>query len=363
MRKTSLITVGLFILHPVILVGQITVTGDDILKPVGYTIIEESTGGGLFSVDLGSTGGPQSWDFTAYSMPIQTTVEVVDGGGTPFGADFPSANLTLEVTDNIEEGTAYQYTRVDPDLWSFLGAGAVTPDTSIALAYDPLGEIPLPITMGSSWDMRFGFSDSSSGTFFSQIEISHITVDAWGTLILPAGIFDVLRYVSYDTSITTIVDPPEELSDTTAQIEYVWISTEQIFAATVSSVEGETNPDFTLASEVRRAASTVGIGDDRGGLPVPRAFRLEQNVPNPFNPQTDITFTVPDGAVEEVELVVFTLRGQRIRTLASGRWPPGRYRFTWDGRDDFGRDLPSGVFLYRLIFGDQALTRKMLMAK
>ncbi len=83
---------------PLQLFGQITITSSDLLKPVGCTFAEESTGDGYYSVDLGSTGGPQTWDFTSYSTPYRSYLEVVDRDTTPFASDFPTSNLTIAVS-------------------------------------------------------------------------------------------------------------------------------------------------------------------------------------------------------------------------------------------------------------------------
>ncbi len=68
--------------------------------------------------------------------------------------------------------------------------------------------------------------------------------------------------------------------------------------------------------------------------------------PNPFNPLTRIAVDLPAGG--DVELCVYDLRGRRVRTLAAGAWSAGRRELAWDGRDDRGRDLPSGAYLVRV---------------
>ena len=79
----------------------------------------------------------------------------------------------------------------------------------------------------------------------------------------------------------------------------------------------------------------------------PRSPLLAQNAPNPFNAQTLIEAQVPSGAA--MRLDIFNLRGQRVRSLALS---PGSSQVLWDGKDDAGRSLASGVYLYRLQEGD-----------
>jgi len=102
------------------------------------------------------------------------------------------------------------------------------------------------------------------------------------------------------------------------------------------------------------------------GLPVklPKVSFLAQNSPNPFNPSTTISYTV--AAVESlipVRLEVFNIRGQMVRTLVNEAVEPGEYSFFWQGQDDHGQELSSGVYFYRLRAGDFVATRKMVIVK
>lgn len=91
----------------------------------------------------------------------------------------------------------------------------------------------------------------------------------------------------------------------------------------------------------------------------PERFRLEQNIPNPFNSQTTIGFSLVQDA--PVELAIYNLSGQRVATLVDGQRMAGRYSVQWDGRDDTGYALASGVYLYRLRSGRHVETRKLLL--
>jgi hypothetical protein len=93
----------------------------------------------------------------------------------------------------------------------------------------------------------------------------------------------------------------------------------------------------------------------------PTAFRLLQNVPNPFNPMTTIAFELPENT--EVNLAVYNLVGQRVRVLVLEARGAGRYQVIWDARDDLGRDVSSGVYFYRLKAGDYLATRRMLLVR
>jgi PKD repeat protein len=94
---------------------------------------------------------------------------------------------------------------------------------------------------------------------------------------------------------------------------------------------------------------------------VPEHFALSQNFPNPFNPETTIRFDLPEEA--EVRLELFDVLGQRVKVLVDEERPAGRYRLRWDGRNEMGSEVASGVYFYRLVTADgfQAVHRMLLL--
>ena len=92
-----------------------------------------------------------------------------------------------------------------------------------------------------------------------------------------------------------------------------------------------------------------------------KLFHLGQNHPNPFNPVTSIKFTVDKEG--PVELAVFDVSGRKIRTLVRDTRGPGDHVVTWDGTDQSGSRVPSGMYFYQLISGRESSTRKMMLVK
>lgn len=95
--------------------------------------------------------------------------------------------------------------------------------------------------------------------------------------------------------------------------------------------------------------------------PVPALFRLEQNQPNPFNPQTTIRYALSMAAHTALE--VFDAAGRRVTTLLDEQRPAGVGEVTWDARDGRGERVASGLYFYRLRAGDREVTRKMLVVE
>ncbi len=105
-----------------------------------------------------------------------------------------------------------------------------------------------------------------------------------------------------------------------------------------------------------------GAVDQPGGdVIVPAALGLAQNAPNPFNPSTKLTFTLPQP--QQVRLEILGLNGARIRVLLDGPMPAGIHEVIWDGRNDGGQTVASGGYLCRMKAGSFTATRRMMLVK
>lgn len=123
-------------------------------------------------------------------------------------------------------------------------------------------------------------------------------------------------------------------------------------------------------SERMGYATSVSTGiDDNSFIKLPSRFELSQSYPNPFNPSTTISYQVPRRS--EVQIEIYNTLGQKVRTLLNARKEPGTYQAIWDGRNDSGVQVGSGVYLYRMAAGDPSTgsgqgfvqTRKMILLK
>ncbi len=101
--------------------------------------------------------------------------------------------------------------------------------------------------------------------------------------------------------------------------------------------------------------------DEEDGQPLPRQLQLSQNYPNPFNPATAISFTIP--RTDHVRVDIFDILGRLVATVHDGTLPAGEHTVVWTGIDDSGNAAASGIYLYRVRFGDADLTRKMVLVK
>jgi hypothetical protein len=133
-------------------------------------------------------------------------------------------------------------------------------------------------------------------------------------------------------------------------------------AVTVSGRAGES--EFAASDYVRVVGPGADGAESGGETPAEthRGTTLMSVLPNPFNPSTVIRYRVAASG-EHVTIVVFDVTGRRVRTLIDGHRPAGESSVTWDGRDQAGQPLASGVYFCRLRSGGVTQTRKMLLMK
>ena len=94
---------------------------------------------------------------------------------------------------------------------------------------------------------------------------------------------------------------------------------------------------------------------------IPKEFDLRQNYPNPFNPTTVIQYALPKAS--QVKIQIYNILGQRVRDLVDERQEPGYKTAEWDGKDDNGTEVSSGIYFYRIVAGDFVKCKKMTLLK
>jgi len=121
--------------------------------------------------------------------------------------------------------------------------------------------------------------------------------------------------------------------------------------------------DLGYSLFIRAIVSHLVPTDVEQDLPsgLPSAYVLHQNYPNPFNPSTVIEYSIPRRS--QVEITLYNLLGQKVKTLVDKAEPAGNYSAYWNGTDYSGKPVASGVYLYRLKAGDFVETRKMILLK
>ena len=110
------------------------------------------------------------------------------------------------------------------------------------------------------------------------------------------------------------------------------------------------------------AGTEAFLQKNREGVSLePVVFKLYPNVPNPFNPVTTVRFSIPKKS--DVEFCIYNAVGQRVRVMRRENCSPGHHTIEWNGTDDQGIKLASGVYIYRLMAAGKTATRKMILLK
>ena len=118
--------------------------------------------------------------------------------------------------------------------------------------------------------------------------------------------------------------------------------------------------DMKLVAEEPPTGEPLALDESDGGI-VPSSYALSQNYPNPFNPETTIRYDLP--AEIQVTASIYNAMGQRIRTLLGGTQEAGYHRVLWDGRDDTGQSVASGVYLCRMEADNFSAVRKLMLVR
>jgi len=110
-----------------------------------------------------------------------------------------------------------------------------------------------------------------------------------------------------------------------------------------------------------RAAFASLEGDGGSVRPLKETFTLRPASPNPFNPRTELAFTLDRGT--RIDLSIYDVRGQLVRTLRSENYPAGSYRVMWDGTSNAGSKVASGMYFARLSSEGRTMVQRLTLIK
>jgi endo-1,4-beta-xylanase len=156
--------------------------------------------------------------------------------------------------------------------------------------------------------------------------------------------------ISSDINFSSIV---LDLSVTDTVLNVFPLDSNKKFYWHVNAVNSRDTSDYSVTASFTTGNQIAAVKE---GDAVPTEFQLDQNYPNPFNPSTHIPYSVPQNAY--ISLKVFNLLGEEVASLYEGVRPPGFFEVQFDGKE-----LPTGVYLYRLKANNFVATRKLLLLK
>ena len=126
--------------------------------------------------------------------------------------------------------------------------------------------------------------------------------------------------------------------------------------------EGGTDTDIiSVTIDESKKLSKKGIIQQKFLSSIPEKIVINENYPNPFNPTTSIRFGLPK--INKVEIAIYSLTGQKIKTLTNKKYNSGYHTVNWNGTDSFGNKVSSGIYIYKMITGSKVLSKKMVLTK
>jgi hypothetical protein len=202
--------------------------------------------------------------------------------------------------------------------------------------------LTVAITIDQNDDIYVGFRRSIPGDTLSLEEVAYCTsTDGGTTWSAPTA----LSRPNHDAGYLTFVG--HVMGD---GVDAAWRESFDEFI-------DDQNPSTVLYAKLDFVTSIDEPGDGN----IPFTFDLLQNYPNPFNPATQIKYAVRE--LGNYELVVYNMLGEKIRTLVSSQLSPGNYSVNWNGKNELGGAVASGIYFYRLSGENLSITKKMALIR
>jgi len=200
---------------------------------------------------------------------------------------------------------------------------------------------------GIYWKARMRDSNTSAWSAWFDITMIGHTMVAAGPLLLIGINTDAIKTADYTANL-------EFNCDVDTIVVYVWDCENEVGGDETQGEFGviyRTFPDPAMMGGslkdtvwLQRYQGSIGIGDNQPKLPAD--YFISQNTPNPFNATTAIQYGIPEDA--EVHVEITNILGQKVATLVDEHQTAGYKRLIWNGRDDMGRELSSGVYFYSI---------------
>jgi hypothetical protein len=205
-----------------------------------------------------------------------------------------------------------------------------------------------------------------------------VPVDRNGRLVVRGVCIDASRITSVTVNGVAATATAENFSQWEATLTNLPAGEVTLTAKAIDEPGNQEMTPHVMKIFVDKTSAVTAPSNANGAV---REYELAQNYPNPFlsgaksrtagNPETKVSFTIPfnTSPTQRVQLAIFNVLGRQVRLLVDGDFAPGRYTQTWDGRDDFGRLVPSGIYFYQLKVtgkseaGGFERTRKMVLAR
>jgi parallel beta-helix repeat protein len=202
---------------------------------------------------------------------------------------------------------------------------------------------------GGRWGESYPYQDypPKAPDSLSAISESTVTILSWK----PNTESDLSHYTVYRDTLTGFIPNPSKIVGQVPKDSSVFRDYDFVLGRTYYyrlSAWDLTGHESEYSDELQVLATDVGESTEEENRPP--VFQLFQNYPNPFNSSTVIWYRLPDVGYQpaEVEITIYNLLGKLVKTLVKTRQYPGEHKVLWDGRDDSGKEVASGIYFYRM---------------
>jgi len=311
---------------------------------------------------------PQTFNVWFYVVDPRGLKDSVQVAITVSKTDRPPKFQTVLKDTTINEGSSlsFKYVAIDPDAGDVVLYSLANPPTGAAITTAGVLTFTVPASPAASYTITAVATDGSlTDTTRAKVSVNRKPVKV--SQVPATAPATISRGVAF--TFTVIAKDPDG-----GAITYTWkVNDSQVKTGLDSNYTTTfTDPHGTVKKVVCVFADPTGLKDSvvwsftvtgvQNPDGVPTTFALGQNYPNPFNPSTTIRFDLPKEA--PVTMEIYNILGIRVRTLLKGEGVnAGYHQVVWDGRDDYGNVVPSGVYLYHLSAGDFQASKKMTLLK
>jgi hypothetical protein len=357
-------------------------------------------GGATWETLIASTPNDGSWNWGPVTGPASTTclVRVSDAAdGIP--SDISDANFTISGAASItvtspDGGESWEVGSAHDITWTWVGSftdvkielsrdGGSNWETLIASTSNDGSWNWAPVTGPTSTTCRVRICDTDGtpcDTSDSNFNITQLVFSVFAspdsqlviqgdTAAFKVWVFGLPPNAPCTLSVFNLppgatgqfrppfIDAPNDTS--ILSIRTTNATPENVYDIFIEARLLQYKPDTTKVKLVVQSQS--GVNDENDQLIAPDKFALFQNQPNPFNPETRISYYLSEAC--KVELSIYNVLGRKVKILFDGYQTSGTKTLVWDGKDDQGNQLSSGIYFYRLQAGTFSQTRKMSLIK
>ncbi|MBN2379520.1 hypothetical protein JXM67_06930 [candidate division WOR-3 bacterium] len=346
-----------FVFTAIGLPAQPVFTSADIPE-IGYEAVLGADSSDEVPVNAGTTGGPQTWDFSPYVNDIEVPFEVIEVAGTPADTTFNGeADFVYHINHFPVPGQEnmslewWQYFKIETEALMLVGEYRIITDTFTLRQltdYDPdLINNPQPFQMGSAWSTSTYSKDTLDPNGFITLDTwkkASNEVDAWGTITVPKGAYQTLRYITYDTTITQLNIFVPGIPDTLATIQYTWVARKTGPVMILWSRDDEQNPEYDTAMVYVTLLSNNLPGVEEGVTVPSVPVKIVDRV---------LYFNLPESGY--IRLDAYDALGRKEASLAEGFYASGQYSIA------LPNDFSSGVHFLKLNTPSSAICTKYVL--